>query len=1046
MLKDFLGHSLSRVFRRITALILCSCISPCYAENRHTQGAPDLGVAEQVSGLIGLTEEEQAWLADHPVIRVGESSEFEPQLIKRADGSFAGIVPEFYRLLEKRLGIRFKIIDDAWSGIIRRASEGEIDVVSLMNRQLAQEMGLLTVNACYGTLPTVFAKKNSRLKFTKDEDLAGLRVAYFKDIVFLQRYFDERKEQIEAISADTPLDAFTLLLWNKADVAVGFNLDAYLLIKNSILEIEPVYAFQELSDESAVAVQPNMPLLADILQKAMNSISYEEQAKILSKWSWIPEQRADSVELSPEERAWLAEHPVVRVYLDAHWAPVEFRDNEGRYQGIAVEYLKHFEKVLGIRLEAAKKTSWAEGIEKMRNKELDMITTISKTRERQAFAVFTEPYLSMPVNIFARNDISYIGNLSNLTNRRAAVLESTAVAEWLTRDYPDITQVAVQATDDGLKMVAAGKVDAFIGNVVTGSYYLGKLRLNNVRIAGETSYTYDLSVAVRDDWPTFVGILQKALDSIEQPEREAFFNRWMSIRYEHGTDYTLLWKILAAVTAVLALFSSWNRKLSKEVRQRKQAEDAAKAANRAKSIFLANMSHDLHTPLNAILGFSEMMRRDHAIDSAQQEKLGIINRSAVNLLNMIDDILELARIDAGRVELKPEVFDLPELLRETEERLKTHAGTARQRFIMELDPDLPCCIRMDRDKLRHILMNLLSNALNITGKGCFLRVRSLPAPDDSAAVTVQMEVKNNDTGTSADRPEHLFEAFFPDQSEEISYKDTGPKMMVSKSFIELMGGKISQSSAPGEDVLFRIDFPASLADENVTTEYIEETGGELPVLESGQDIWRILVVDDVSENRLLLNNLLLQAGFQTREAANGEQAVVQFEEWQPHLIWMDLHMPVMDGYKATRRIRALPGGDRVKIVALTAGAFKEQHREILAAGCDEVLHKPFSAYNIFDAMKKHLVVRYIYEGAEDAEQAPSPVILTAKMMAKLPDEQKKTLRGAAQKLDIAATEEVLKEMRNEHPEIASRLQVLVREFRFSRILELLKSEKEQVKE
>ncbi|WLE99011.1 MAG: transporter substrate-binding domain-containing protein [Candidatus Electrothrix communis] len=1037
---------MSRVFCRITALILCICISPsCFAENRNTQGAPDLGVAEQVSELIGLTEDEQAWLADHPVIRVGESSEFEPQLIKRADGSFTGIVPEFYRLLEKRLGIRFKIIDDAWSGIIRRASEGKIDVVSLMNRQLAQEMGLLTVKPCYNMLPTVFAKKNSRLKFTKDEDLEGLRVAYFKDIVFLQRYFDERKERIEAISADTPLDAFTLLLRNKADVAVGFNLDAYLLIKNSILEIEPVYAFQELSDDSAVAVQPNMPLLADILQKAMNSISYEEQAKILSKWSWIPEQRADSVELNPEERAWLVEHPVVRVYLDAHRAPVEFRDNEGRYQGIAVEYLKHFEKVLGIRLEAAKRTSWAEGIEKMRHKKLDMIATISETGERRAFAVFTEPYLSMPVNIFARNDISYIGNLSNLTNRRAAVLESTAVAEWLTRDYPDITQVAVQATDDGLKMVAAGKVDAFIGNVVTGSYYLGKLRLNNVRIAGETSYTYDLSVAVRDDWPIFVGILQKALDSIEQPEREAFFNRWMSIRYEHGTDYTLLWKILAAVIALLILFSFWNRQLSKEVRQRKQAEDAARAANRAKSIFLANMSHDLHTPLNAILGFSEMMRRDHAIDSAQQEKLDIINRSAVNLLNIIDDILELARIDAGRVELKPEIFDLPELLRETEERLKTHAGTAGQRFIMELDPDLPCCIRMDRDKLRHILINLLSNALNITGKDCFLRVRCLPAPDDSAAVTVQIEAKNNDTGISADRAGHLFEALSPDQSEEISYKNSGPGLIVSRSFIELMGGELSLNRTPEEDTLFRIDFPAFLTDEPVKTKRFKETQGELPVLESCQDIWRILVVDDIPENRLLLNNLLLQAGFQTREAANGEQAVALFEEWHPHLIWMDLHMPVMNGYKATRHIRALPGGDRVKIAALTAGAFKEQHREILAAGCDEVLHKPFRVQNIFDSMKKHLEVRYIYEGAEDAEHVPLPVILTAEMLAKLPDEQKKALRMAAQKLDIAATEEVLRKIRSDHPETGEGLLMLTREFRFSRILELLEGEEKSDK-
>ncbi|MCI5211380.1 MAG: hypothetical protein D3910_21935, partial [Candidatus Electrothrix sp. ATG2] len=479
------------------------------------------------------------------------------------------------------------------------------------------------------------------------------------------------------------------LLRDKADVAVGFNLDAYLLIKNSILEIEPVYALQQLSDESVVAVQPDMPLLADILRKAINSISYEEQAKILSKWSWIPERKANTVELSPEEYAWLADHPVVRIFFDSHWAPVEFRDDEGRYQGIAVDYLKRLEELLGIRLEAAEETSWVVGVEKLRNKKLDVLASMSKTKESQTFALFTAPYLSMPINIFARNDISYIGNLANLQNKRVAVQENTALAEWLKRDYPNINQIAIQSPADGLKMLAAGDVDAYSGDMITTSYYLGKLRLNNLRIAGDTPYSYDQSIAVRNDWPVFVSILQKALDSIDEPEREAFFNRWMSIRYEHETDYTLLWKILAVMVVILGLFFYWNRKLSTEVIQRKQAEDTAKAANRAKSIFLANMSHDLHTPLNAILGFSEMMQQDQSADSAQQEQLTIINRSARNLLHMIDDILELARVDAGRVQLKPTTFDLPALLRETGQLFHMHSTNSKGCFVIEFDPNLP---------------------------------------------------------------------------------------------------------------------------------------------------------------------------------------------------------------------------------------------------------------------------------------------------------------------------------------------------------------------
>jgi CheY-like chemotaxis protein len=218
-------------------------------------------------------------------------------------------------------------------------------------------------------------------------------------------------------------------------------------------------------------------------------------------------------------------------------------------------------------------------------------------------------------------------------------------------------------------------------------------------------------------------------------------------------------------------------------------------------------------------------------------------------------------------------------------------------------------------------------------------------------------------------------------------------------------------------------------------------------LAPGQGEQRVLIVEDNRDNRLLLQNLLKPVGFSVHEATNGAEALAVFQEWQPHFIWMDIRMPIMDGCEATRRIRALPGGEAVKIVALTASAFKEQRRRIQEAGCDEVLCKPFRPPEIFKSMKEHLKLRYIYdkEAQEDEQVAPSTP-LTAAMTTELPDEQKKALRVAAQKLDISATEEVLKEIRNEHPEIAGRLQVLVREFRFSRILELFKSEKEQVKE
>lgn len=214
-------------------------------------------------------------------------------------------------------------------------------------------------------------------------------------------------------------------------------------------------------------------------------------------------------------------------------------------------------------------------------------------------------------------------------------------------------------------------------------------------------------------------------------------------------------------------------------------------------------------------------------------------------------------------------------------------------------------------------------------------------------------------------------------------------------------------------------------------------------LELGQPAWRILVVEDSAENRLLLSSILLQVGFEVREAENGEEAVALFQQWQPHFIWMDMRMPVMDGYEATARIRELPGGDAVKIVAITASAFKEQRKHILEAGCDEVVHKPVQSHEIFDAMAQQLSVRYIYEEQREAVLAEAAT-LTGEMMEVLPTVLRQALRDAALNLDASAANQVIQRIRSDHPEIADRLQLLVEEFSFDQIMTLLDGENERI--
>ncbi|MDH3972937.1 MAG: ATP-binding protein [Deltaproteobacteria bacterium] len=469
----------------------------------------------------------------------------------------------------------------------------------------------------------------------------------------------------------------------------------------------------------------------------------------------------------------------------------------------------------------------------------------------------------------------------------------------------------------------------------------------------------------------------------------------------------------------------------------KEAKEAAETANRIKSSFLANMSHELRTPLNAIIGFAEMLGYDRYTSKEQKEKIAIINRSSDHLLNMINDVLDLSRIEAGHVEVEPESFNLPLMLKDIGQMFEVRAEKAGLAFELSLHQALSRYVKTDVGKLRQIIINLLGNALKYSREGGFsLHARTMPVEGEPGMTILQLKVEDSGPGISPEYVDRIFEPFFQAKEDQNGSKSSGLGLVITKSFVELMGGEISVESRPGKGTLFSVELPVAQA-EAVEAMSVKAAPREVLGLEPGQPSWRILVVEDNMENRLLLSSLLKEAGFEIREAVNGKEAVDLFQQWEPHFIWMDMRLPVMDGYEATAKIRSLPKGNKVKIVAITASALREQHKRILDSGCNAVVTKPFKRREIFHALERYLDVSYTYEEEKEVKADEEEITLTSDMLTDLPPDLRELLREAALKLDIPATDGAIKEIGNKHPEIARGLQLLAREFRFEKILELL---------
>ncbi len=528
---------------------------------------------ERTPGLQ-LTDEERAYLEGLPVLRV-PLIEHQPPLTFSKDGQPMGYLNELFERVAASLGIKYQSVQGlSYGESLGALQSGQVDILNDYSES-GQERGYALSTQPVITVPFVAVGRAGSPPVRSVADFRDKR------LVLVSGFQQARKIQqdyphLPLLLVDSIDQAYRALRSHDADYYIdnathaGFYLRDHMISDLGIAGELPPDDMGLL--ELRFGISSERPLLHSAVEKALQAIAPKELQALRNRWLFDL-AGSKTFTLTAEENKWLSEHPVIRLALDPAWAPIEYVNEQGEFEGMSLDYINRLEALIGVRFEPSPGISWQDVVDGVKNKSLDMFASVSRTPQREEYSLFTRPYVSMPINIFARTDVSYIGSLDNLRGKRVAVVEGYAIHDWLVNDHPELNLQPVGSPQEGLEAVASGDIYAYVGNVVVASFYIGKMQIANVRVSGETPYSNSQSMAVRDDWPLFAGILQKALDAIPDSDRSAIFNRWMSIKYEYATDYTLIWQILILVMLVLALFLYWNRRLAREVDRRKRVEE-----------------------------------------------------------------------------------------------------------------------------------------------------------------------------------------------------------------------------------------------------------------------------------------------------------------------------------------------------------------------------------------------------------------------------------------------------------------------------------------
>lgn len=539
-----------------------------------------------------LTQEERQWIKQHNV-KVG-IEEWAPIVFTKKDGNAGGLAGSYLDLLAQRTGLKFEIISDEWNTLLTGLKEKNIELLPATYFTEERATYGLYSSPYFTMREFLYVKEDSRI--TAMDDLAKGRIAVVKGYGTIPK-IREKYPHITIIETKNLMDSINRVLNSEVDALLEAQIAVAQTIKtNAIIGLKSIS--QNVFPASPVCLfsRNDAPLLKSILQKGLDSISEKESQALQKKWISIVDTDSDKVKLTSAEQQWLSEHKDIKLGIDSAWPPFEFVDGSGAYTGLSAGYIKVLNRRLGVSMEPVLGLSWTQVINKFKQGDLDLLPAVMHTPQREKFLNFTQPYISSPMVIAIRRGGNVlISSINDFKGKRIGVVKGYASVDLLKIDHPDLLLVEKTNVVQLLKDLDAGKIDAAVENVGVISYEMERLNLSNIQVVAPTPYNYDISIGVRKDWPELVSIIDKAIASLNQKEKDAIRNTWMAHQVKFGLDIRtiLLYASPFMVVVLIIIFSivMWNRRLSGEIANRKAAEFKIRA--------MSDASHDAMIMINS---------------------------------------------------------------------------------------------------------------------------------------------------------------------------------------------------------------------------------------------------------------------------------------------------------------------------------------------------------------------------------------------------------------------------------------------------------------